>query len=125
MTPLDGFEINQAMSDDGASVLDAANWRRLSDKILAAFSHAYATGEASIAERLRDALSENERHGQERFRAEKRNGITPLQRAELWVAFVNARNGYRQACDAGEPGSPAADASLAIMKDAYLRWSAA
>ncbi len=125
MSPLDGFDINHAMADNGSAHRDVRNGRRLSDKILAAFSHAYATGEAGIARQLHDALTENEKIAEAAFPGDKRNGTAPLQRAELWVAFVDARDGYRLACDRGDAGSPAADASLAVMKDAYLRWSAA
>ena len=94
--------------------------RRLSDKILTAFNHAYAMGEVEIAEQLRRVLIENENgHGV----AEKRDSHDPLGQAERWVAFVEARNQYKWVCQ-NHPSEPAAvEDALLAMKEAYQRWS--
>lgn len=102
------------LGDDGMEAT-----RRLSDKILAAFNHAYAVGEHKIADMLRGVLTENE--GRNGISADRRGGSDPLGQAENWVAFVEARNHYNQVCESGK--GDGADASLAAMKDAYERWT--
>ena len=93
--------------------------RRLSDKILAAFAHAYAVGELEIADQLKAVLARNESH-RESVR-EMRNGYDPLGEAQLWVDFIDARNRYRVVCiDSSE--SAAVDEALDIMKEAYRLW---
>jgi hypothetical protein len=118
MSPLDDF--------DQIAVLDAAasrtqSSRRLSDKILAAFSHAYAVGEADVAMKLKNALAASEaKHAPP---GDKRKGYDPLGQAELWVAFIEARNGYKAL--AGRPDADPGRLATALesMKDAYRRWS--
>ena len=97
--------------------------RRLSDKILTAFNHAYAIGETEIADKLRDVLAVNEKSG--RVDEEQRGHFDPLGQAELWVEFVEARNRYKKVSDRRGPRPGAADQALETMKDAYRRWSAA
>lgn len=93
--------------------------RRLSDKILAAFNHAYSVGELEIASQLKAVLVENEsRH--ERAR-ELRNGHDPLGEAQRWVDFIDARNRYRMACG-DSADSAAAGEALDTMKEAYRLW---
>jgi len=105
---------------DIPGVPDAAA-RRLSDKILAAFNHAYAVGELEVAELLRSALvaGEAKRDGV----ADQRRGPDPLCRADLWVAFVEARNDYRALRDVANGGTVDTDTALGAMKEAYRRWS--
>lgn len=95
--------------------------RRLSDKILAAFGHAYAEGALGVAAVLRRALEEAEgaRHGAP---AERRAGGALVQ-ADLWVAFVEARDHFRRAFDAAAPDPQELECSRAEMMDAYKRWS--
>ena len=95
--------------------------RRLSDKILSAFNHAYAIGEIEIARRLRDVLAKNEVCNA--LAAELRDQHDPLGMADLWVEFVETRNRYKWVCDhhRSEPG--AAEEALEAMKEAYRRWS--
>ena len=95
--------------------------RRLSEKILSAFNHAYAIGEVAIAQHLRDVLKENE--SKHAIEAERRSNYDPLGQADLWVAFVEARNGYKSACEdrSAEPGAEAE--ALESMKQAYKLWS--
>ncbi len=96
--------------------------RRLSDKILTAFNHAYAIGENEIADKLRDVLACNEKNS--RVEVEQRGNFDPIGQADLWVEFVEARNLYKKVCDDRKPQRAAADKALEAMKDAYRRWSA-
>lgn len=95
--------------------------RRLGDKVLAAFNHAYAIGEIDVAAQLREILARIEAdRGEEQ--GERRDSATTLGQADLWMSFVEARNDYQAACGNGDGGSPAADAALAAMKSAYETW---
>jgi hypothetical protein len=95
--------------------------RRLSDKILAAFGHAYAEGALGVAAVLRRALEEAERplHGAP---AERRAGDALVQ-ADLWVAFVDSRDAFRRASAAQAPDSEALEQARAEMMEAYKAWS--
>ena len=98
--------------------------RRLSDKIMAAFTHAYAIGAADIAERLRVILAEIERKRIAHARRETRASAPPvLDQTARWIEFVDARNRYRKTVE--NPAARGAEqrAALAAMKDAYRRWS--
>ena len=93
--------------------------RRLTDKILAAFNHAYATGAVKTATHLKAVLAEVE--VQERTKFTRRNS-SAVGQADLWMAFVEARNRYNALSEGGD--APAqAEAALAAMKDAYRAWS--
>lgn len=94
--------------------------RRLSDKILAAFTHAYASGAKQTAERLRAVLADVETSER---RLHDRRSTTALRQAELWIAFVEARNAYNTLQE-GE-GATSQDLATALehMKDAYRVWS--
>ena len=119
MSPLDDFNTDSAMAALGQR---ADSRRRLSDKILAAFNHAYAVGEIDVAQQLKAALAANEQQGGP-FQ-DMRHGYDPLGEAELWVAFVEARNAYRAVCDSGRHDARAIAESLEAMKEAYRVWSA-
>ena len=98
--------------------------RRLKDKVLAAFNHAYASGEVEIAERLRDILEAVQSKDAAGTKAEvRRRSDDALGQADLWVGFVDARNHYNAASTAKRPESGAIDSALADMKEAYRRWS--
>lgn len=105
------------------AVGEGAYTRRLTDKILAAFNQAYATGEPAAAELLRQALeravasAEAVGGGRRHHRA--------LDQAALWVRFVDARNAYLAARDplAGA-GDDAIDDARARMLEAWEGWSA-
>lgn len=95
--------------------------RRLTDKILAAFSHAYSIGELQIAEKLKELLAGTE---------ERENGLGPgrrhgraVEQAELWVAFVENRNHYREVKEATDNDSAETATAFEEMKEAYRRWS--
>ena len=94
--------------------------RRLSDILLAAFNHAYAVGERDIAGKLRAMLSEVEERKRP-YKTERRDA-GPLSQADLWVAFVEARDQYRRLCEAKPDGEPAL-AALEAMKESYRNWS--
>jgi hypothetical protein len=98
--------------------------RRLSDKILAAFNHAYAVGEIEIASRLREVLARLD-NDQAEDEGQRRDGTIALCQADLWIEFVEARNDYRAVCDKPGKESGSVATSLDAMKDAYRRWSAA
>jgi len=95
--------------------------RRLSDKILAAFNHAYSVGEYDIAKQLKAVLVSNEKKAGPY--KEMRKFHDPLGEAALWVAFVNTRNNYRTACDGDKNDPGAVAAALDSMKEAYRQWS--
>ena len=95
--------------------------RRLSDKILAAFGHAYAEGALGVAAVLRRALEEAE-GALNGALAERRAGGALVQ-ADLWVAFVDSRDAFRRASAARTPDSEALEQARAEMMDAYKRWS--
>ncbi len=93
--------------------------RRLTDILLAAFNHAYAVGERDIAETLHGLLQEldgRQYNGKERRRSDA------LSQAELWVAFVEARDRYRKLCDE-RPDHTNTLTALEAMKESYRRWS--
>lgn len=94
--------------------------RRLSDKVLAAFNHAYATGEVDVAKKLRVVLqiTESKRPG-----GDKRTGYDAVVHADLWMSFVKSRNAYKDLCEKkGARAGDLADAQEA-MKCAYRAWS--
>ena len=94
--------------------------RRLTDILLAAFNHAYAVGERDIADKLRGLLEELDSRryngGEDRRRSDA------LSQAELWVAFVEARDRYRKLCDE-KPDHNKTVSALEAMKESYRRWS--
>ena len=94
--------------------------RRLTDKLLAAFDHAYAIGAHEIASRLRSILAdvdEAERAAYDRRRA------TALVPADLWVAFVEARGAYNRIVADKSAEERAVESAIEDMKEAYRRWS--
>jgi len=101
--------------------------RRLTDKIRAAFSHAYAAGDTDVARRLHAALALAAEHERRRLRSAdgaERRGIDAVDQAGLWVAYVEARNSYQATCRSDGEGTDEAKAAFEAMKHAYRRWSA-
>ena len=96
--------------------------RRLADKILAAFNHAYSVGERALAAKLHAVLVESQ--AQSGPSGGERRTARAVTQADLWVKFVQARDAYRTTRQ--QPGAdPATVAgSLDAMKEAYRRWSA-
>ncbi|GIK96761.1 MAG: hypothetical protein BroJett029_09700 [Alphaproteobacteria bacterium] len=100
--------------------------RRLTDKILAAFNHAYAIGDLEVAHRLHAVLALAEQHERQRIRTEAgrdRRGGGAVDQADLWVAYVEARNSYQAVLAAAGPQGPETEAAFDAMKRAYRRWS--
>ncbi len=95
--------------------------RRLSDKILAAFNHAYASGAVQAANRLKAVLADVDTV--ERAAHERRQS-SAVARADLWVIFVEARNAYNVLADTKDTKPTALEAALDQMKEAYRTWSA-
>ncbi len=95
--------------------------RRLSDKILAAFSHATAEGAPAVAALLRRALEEAERDLEDGGHLRRRGGA--LIQADLWVEFVEARDSFRRSSGAEAPDPKELERARAEMLDAYKRWS--
>ncbi len=95
--------------------------RRLSDKILGAFNHAYSVGELDTAEQLRVILVAVEARAQAQFPERRANQAT--DHADLWVEFVAARERYRKV--AQTPGVDSGEVARALdeMKEGYKRWS--
>ena len=94
--------------------------RRLTDILLAAFNHAYAVGERDIAERLRELIEELD--GRRYNGGENRRRSDALSQAELWVAFVEARDQYRKLSDE-KPDHSKTLSALEAMKESYRLWS--
>ena len=111
-------EMNQADDNNGPLSKDlgeASYGRRLSDKILAAFNHAYAQDRRDIADQLLQSLNLcRDLEGAERVSG-------ALEQARLWMFFVQARDRYIEAVENGEA---VADAEQA-MKEAYAAWEKA
>ena len=95
--------------------------RRLSDKILAAFNHAYAVGESATAKKLRKVLVEHE--AENGVPGDRRGSYDPVNQADLWVDFVEARNRYNSISEEKHANQGHKDKALTEMKDAYRIWS--
>lgn len=110
------------LGDVGVPAFD----RRLTDKILAAFNHAYAVGDIEVARRLRAVLAMAEEHERRRVREEpgrERRGGAAVDQADLWVAYVEARNRYQLLVATQGPQGAESCAAFETMKRAYRRWS--
>lgn len=94
--------------------------RRLSDKVLAAFNHAYATGEVEVASKLRAVLQVTEA---KRPKGDKRGGYDATVHADLWVGFVEARNSYKELSEKGGAKASGLTSAQEKMKNAYRAWS--
>ena len=75
--------------------------RRVSDKLLAAHNHAYASGNRRMASELRDILGLIE--ADER-RTRERRSLGALERAGRWIDFVDAREAYEGAAEKRDRG---------------------
>jgi hypothetical protein len=116
---------SQLFSDDASEFFIDAGVprynRRLTDKILAAFNHAYAMGEVDLARALWDCLVTAERGGQHMLR---RRPNQALDLAAEWVAFVDARDRYREASRKPRANADEASRAFRTMRDAYQSWKA-
>ena len=94
--------------------------KRLSDKILMAYNHAFAVGELDLAQDLFKALEVAEE--QERQIA-TRMEFGAVNLARCWEAFVNSRNIY-ETCQVEVPvDTHRLDAAVESMMAAYNQWT--
>ena len=101
--------ISKQAADFTADLGEPRYSRRLSDKILAAFTHAYSLGRIDLADRLMDAL----RHCNEADDVNRSDEA--LERAKLWMLFVQARNLYNEIKNSnGEESDEVHEALLAM-----------
>lgn len=113
-----------AGSADGANPFGIPGYlRRLSDKILSAFNHAYAAGEEEIAYRLHDALVAAEQ--QARLQHPERRIGTALQQAGLWVAYVDACNLYLSITQDSAADRTMVETAEGRVAQSYRNWSTA
>ena len=94
--------------------------QRLTDKILAAFNHAYSIGETELASDLWEALIAAEKIGARGNCGRKPNQA--LELAALWMAFVDARNRYYTLSEAPDADPDGTATAFEDMKTAYLEW---
>ncbi len=95
--------------------------RRLSDKVLAAFNHAYSVGETEIANELKGVLAKlEERSGHSNCH---QRILSATAQADLWVDFVAARNEYTAMLEREHNADNQLAGALKRMKDCYMRWS--
>ena len=105
-----------------ASSGDVPYSRRLADKLLAAFNFAYAVGEAEIAAQVRELLARLD-GADGAFGEERRQRPLNVEQADLWIAFVEARNKYRFLCAVDPSDEQNCEPALAAMRDAYRAWT--
>ncbi len=123
----EGTPINasQLFSDDASEFFIDAGVprynRRLTDKILAAFNHAYAMGEMDLARSLWECLVAAEKLGQQYHR---RRPNQALDLAAEWVAFVDARDRYREVSRTPQAAGEDPSDAFRTMRDAYQSWRA-
>lgn len=117
MAAADGgaFALDSLVGDDPSEVS-----RRLSDKILAAFNHAYAVGETKTAKKLRKVLVDHE--AEKGAPGDRRGNHNPVAHADLWVSFVEARNRYNAISEDKRATQARTDKALAEMTGAYHQW---
>ncbi len=109
-------KISKQAADFAAELGEPRFGRRLSDKILAAYTHAYSLGRLDLAERLMDALQLcGEADGLDR-------SGEALERAKSWVRFVQARNLYNEVAQNKGDDAPETVEALAAMKAAHGDW---
>ena len=85
--------------------------RRLADKILAAFNHAYAAGEHEIAGDLRAALLKLDQRTRDAGPTARATSV--IDEADRWVAFVRARDRYKSLTAALIPDPAAVNEAMA------------
>lgn len=118
------IEAAQLFSDDGGDGFVDAGLprysRRLTDKILAAFNHAYSMGELDIARSLWECLVAAEKIGVQQYPRRRPNQALDL--AGEWVAFVDARDRYRDLNRADETDPGDAAEAFRTMREAHKAW---
>jgi hypothetical protein len=105
--------------------------RRLSDKILAAYNHAYAADEVELANKLRVLLEEADgkevahcaRPGTSVLDMPIRRNSSAVQQARLWSQFVDARQGYISLSIRANSSADQVKAAFDGMRTSYARWA--
>lgn len=119
------IKASQLFSDDASEFFIDAGVprynRRLTDKILAAFNHAYAMGEMDLARSLWECMVAAEKLGKQYHRRRPNQAV---DLAAEWVAFVDARDRYREVSRTTESDPAEASEAFRAMRDAYQSWVA-
>src|SRR3546814_12331477 len=95
--------------------------RRLTDKILAAFNHAYAAGGTDVASQLHAALAlaaERERRLHRSASSAERRGADAVAPAGPRGVYTEERHSYQAICRADGSGTAEDKAALEARKDA-------
>ncbi len=106
-------KISKPAADFRHRLRQTVHSRRLSEKILAAFIHAYSLGRIDLADQLMDILQlcgeadDTDRSGE------------ALERAKSWVRFVQARNLYDEVKTSKGEESDEEHEALLTMKAAH------
>ena len=119
LTAPDSFSGDKAVSATADPGTPKYN-QRLTDKILAAFNHAYSIGEADLACDLWDTLVAAEKVGAREISGRRPNQA--LELAALWMTFVDARNRYYTLNEVPEADPRDTGHAFEDMKAAYLQW---
>ena len=110
-------------SESSLTLIDDANPRyqqRLTDKILAAFTHSYALDEIELATELWAALELAERVSEREN--SRRVPNQALRLAQYWIKLVDAKRRYHDAMSIAGGREGEADQALQEMKAAYQAW---
>ena len=107
--------------------------RRLSDKILSAYNHAYAADEVELANKLRVLLEEAdskeiahcERNGASVLDIPIRRNSNAVHKARLWSQFVDARQGYISMSIRENTSTDQIKIAFDGMRASYARWAVA
>ncbi len=94
--------------------------RRLTDKVLAAFNHAYSVGADELARQLWEGLQEAEKLSVRENSRRRPNQA--LEQASMWVAFVDARDRYREMAETLGTDAPDTIQAYQAMRVAYTEW---
>ena len=105
--------------------------RRLSDKVLSAYNHAYAADEVELANKLRVLLEEAEsreishceRPGASVLDMPIRRNSNAVRQARLWTQFVDARQGYISLSIRANSSVEQVKAAYDGMRTSYARWT--
>jgi hypothetical protein len=105
--------------------------RRLSDKILSAYNHAYAADEVELANKLKVLLEEAEgkevahcaRTGASVLDMPIRRNSNSVHLARLWSQFVDARQGYISLSIRANSSADQVKAAFDGMRTSYARWT--
>lgn len=105
--------------------------RRLSDKILSAYNHAYAADEVELANKLRVLLEEAdckeisncEQPGNSVLDMPIRRTSNSVHQAQLWSQFVDARQGYISLSIRENSSADQVKSAFDGMRTSYARWA--